>query len=171
MQDEHSGGHGSLPYQKRENNMSKFLLTVCAFGLFFSSALAEENSLEQLDRERNRIWGAEGLQSLQFARTVPSGTNQRIEFVTALNPDCTASGDINVRVTKQPEHGKVEIASTAHFPVFSKESNRYKCNQHKVKGVLVNYKAEKYVGEDAFDLLIIYPGGFAREVHYDIGVR
>jgi|SRR6266511_1811776 Tfp pilus assembly protein PilV len=79
--------------------MSKFLLTVCAFGLFFSSALAEEKSLEQLDRERSRIWGAEGLQSLQFARTVPSGTNQRIEFVFALNPDCTASGDINVRVT------------------------------------------------------------------------
>jgi hypothetical protein len=108
---------------------------------------------------------------LQFARTVPSGTNQRIEFITSLNPDCTSNGDINVRVTKQPEHGKVEIASTAHFPVFSKESNRYKCNQHKVKGVLVNYKAEKYVGEDAFDLLVIYPGGFAREVHYDIGVR
>jgi hypothetical protein len=95
--------------------MSKFLLTVGAFGLFFSSALAEEKSLEQLDRERSRIWGAEGLQSLQFARTIPSGTNQRIEFFTALNPDCTASGDINVRVTKQPEHGKVEIASTAHF--------------------------------------------------------
>jgi hypothetical protein len=111
------------------------------------------------------------VQRLQFGRTVPSGANQRIEFIYALNPDCTASGDINVRVTKQPEHGKVEIASTTHFPAFSKESNRYKCNQHKVKGVLVNYKAEKYVGEDAFDLLIIYPGGFAREVHYDIGVR
>jgi hypothetical protein len=111
------------------------------------------------------------VQRLQFGRTVPSGANQRIEFIYALNPDCTASGDINVRVTKQPEHGKVEIASTAHFPAFSKESNRYKCNQHKVKGVLVNYKAEKYVGEDAFDLLILYPGGFAREVHYDIGVR
>jgi hypothetical protein len=149
--------------------MSKFLLTVCAFGLFFSSALAEEKSLEQLDRESSRIWGAEGLQRLQLARTVPSGTNQRIAFVTSLNPDCTSEGDINVRVIKQPEHGKVEIASTAHFPSFSKESNRYKCTQHKVKGVLVNYKAEKYVGEDVFDLLIIYPGGFAREVHYDIG--
>lgn len=151
--------------------MSRFLLTVCAFGLFFSSALAEEKSLEELDRERDRIWGAEGLQRLQFARTVPSGTNQRIEFLTALNPDCTSSGDLNVRVIKQPEHGKLETTPTSYFPTFSKQSNRYKCDQHKVKGVLVNYKAEKYVGEDAFDILIIYPGGLAREVRYDISVR
>jgi hypothetical protein len=151
--------------------MSKFLLTACALGLFLSSALAQEKSLEELDRERDRIWGAEGLQRLQFARTVPSGTNQRIEFLTALNPDCTSSGDLNVRVIKQPEHGKLETTPTSYFPTFSKQSNRYKCNQHKVKGVLVNYKAEKYVGEDAFDILIIYPGGLAREVRYDINVR
>jgi hypothetical protein len=47
-----------------------------------------------------------------------------------------------------------------------------KCNQHKVKGALVNYKAaEKYTGNDEFDLLIIYPSGLAREDHFDIKVR
>jgi len=152
-------------------NMSKFFLTVCAFALLSSSAFAEEKSLEQLDKESNRIWGTEGVQKYQFTRIISSGTNQRIEFITALNPDCTSSGDVNVRVTTQPEHGKVEIMSTSHFPNYSKESNRYKCTQHKVKGVLVNYKAEKYVGDDAFDLLVLYPGGFAREVHYDMSVR
>jgi hypothetical protein len=151
--------------------MSKFLLTVCAFGLLFSSALAQEKSLDELDRENDRIWGAEGLQRLQFARTVPSEKNQRIAFITALNPDCTSTGDVDVRVNKQPEHGKLETTPTSYFPNYSKQSNRYKCTQHKVKGVLVNYKPEKYVGEDAFDILIIYPGGFAREVHYDINVR
>src|SRR5215472_1505546 len=90
--------------------MSKFLLlTASAFGLLFSSALAQEKSLDEHDRESNRIWGAEGLQRLQFARTVPSGANQRIEFITALNPDCTSSGDVDVRVTKQPEHGKLDM--------------------------------------------------------------
>jgi hypothetical protein len=34
-------------------NMSKFLLTLCAFGLFFSSALAQEKSLEELDKRSN----------------------------------------------------------------------------------------------------------------------
>ena len=153
--------------------MSRFLLTVCAFGLLFSSALAQEKSLDELDRESDRIWGREGLQRVQLARTVPSGTNKsaNFAFLYAVNPDCTSGGDINVRVIKQPEHGKVETPPTSQFPTFSKQSNRYKCNQHKVKGVLVNYKPEKYVGEDAFDILIIYPDGFAREVHYDISVR
>jgi hypothetical protein len=152
-------------------NMSRVLLALGAFVLLSSSALAQEKSLDELDRESDRIWGAEGVQKLQFARTVPSGANQRMGFFYAVNPDCTASGDINVRVIKQPEHGKVEITSTSHFPGFSKESNRYKCNQHKVKGVLVSYKPEKYVGEDAFDILIMYPDGYAREVHYDMSVR
>jgi hypothetical protein len=151
--------------------MSKFLLTVCAFGLLFSSALAQEKSLEQLDRESDRIWGAEGLQRLQIARTVPSGTTQRINFHVSLNPDCTSEGNVVVRVVKEPEHGKIEITPTSHFPSFSKESNRYKCNQHKVKGVLLNYKTDKYVGEDVFDILVLYPSGFAREYRYNMTVR
>ena len=75
--------------------MSKFLLTVCALGLFSSSAFAQEKSPEQM------------LEKQQLARVVTSGTNQRIGFFYAVNPDCSASGDVNVRVTKQPEHGTV----------------------------------------------------------------
>jgi hypothetical protein len=43
---------------------------------------------------------------------------------------------------------------------------------HKVKGKRVFYKsADKYVGDDAVDVLILFSGGFAWEVHYDIKVR
>jgi hypothetical protein len=36
----------------------------------------------------------------------------------------------------------------------------------------VNYKsAEKYVGDDTLDLLVLFPGGFGREVHLNINVR
>src|SRR6516165_8211648 len=80
-------------------NMSKFLLTVCAFGLLLSSAFAEEKSPEQYREESNPI----GLQKMDWTRIVASGTNQRIGFFYAVNPDCSASGDINIRVTKQ--HG------------------------------------------------------------------
>ena len=56
--------------------------------------------------------------------------------------------------------------------LYLKESIRYKCNQHKVKGTLVNYKAaEKYTGDDEFDLLILFPDGVAWEIHYNISVR
>jgi hypothetical protein len=34
-------------------------------------------------------------------RFVASGAKQRIGFYASLNPDCTATGDVNVRVTKQ----------------------------------------------------------------------
>ena len=135
--------------------MKNLLLTVLAFGLRSPSAFAEG-----------------GLDKKQFTRVVPSGTNQRIMFFYALNPDCSAMGDINVRVTKQPEHGTVETVATTDYTHFPKENIRSKCNQHKVKGTLVDYKAaEKYTGKDEFDLLILYPTGIASEHHFDVSVR
>jgi hypothetical protein len=146
-------------------NMSKFLLTVCAFGLLLSFAFAEEKSPEQQREESNQT----GLQKMNWTRVVASGTNQRIGFFYAVNPDCSASGDINIRVTKQPEHGTVEIAAATSFPNFERENIRYRCNQHEVRGQQVNYKsAEKYVGSDTLELLVLLPGGFAQEVHINI---
>jgi hypothetical protein len=37
----------------------------------------------------------------------PTKSSMLAEKVSALNPDCTASGNVNVRVTKQSEHGTV----------------------------------------------------------------
>jgi hypothetical protein len=135
--------------------MKRLLLAGCAFGLLSSSAFAQE-----------------GLEKKQFTRVVPSGTNQRISFFHAVNPDCTASGNLNIRVTKQPEHGSVETITTNNFPTYPKESLRARCNEHKVRGVQVNYKsAEKYVGSDELELLILFPAGTAWEVRYNIDVR
>jgi hypothetical protein len=152
--------------------MKGLLLTVIAFGLFSSSAFAEEKSAEQHREESNQIFGAEGLQKMNWTRIVASGTNQRIGFFYAVNPDCTASGDVNIRVTKQPEHGTAETAAATSFPNFERENIRYRCNRHKVRGQQVNYKsAEKYIGSDTLELLVLLPGGFAREVHINIDVR
>jgi hypothetical protein len=152
--------------------MSRLLLTACAFGLLFSSAFAEEKTPEQYREERSRIFGVEGVESQTLTRVVASGAKQQIGFYTSLNPDCTANGDVNVRVTKQPEHGTVDITTASNFPGYPKESSRFKCNQHKVKGMHVNYKAaEKYTGNDEFDLLILWPTGFASELHFDVRVR
>jgi hypothetical protein len=136
--------------------MKNLLLTVLAFGLLSSSAFAQR----------------EGLEKKQFTRVVASGKKVQIGFYTSLHTDCTSRGNADVRVTKQPEHGTIEIAPATSFPSYPKEHVRYNCNQHKVKGVEVYYKsAEKYVGDDAFDLLSLFPNGFAWEVHYDISVR
>ena len=114
----------------------------------------------------------EGLQKHRWTRFVPSEANQRIGFYYALNPDCTSQGTVNIRITKQPQHGAVNIAAATLFPSYSKENLRYKCNQHKVKGMEIHYKsAGKYTGNDALELLVLFPNGFAWEVQYDVSVR
>jgi hypothetical protein len=136
------------------------------------SAFAQDKSSEQLREERSHIFGIEGQENQTLTRVVPSGAKQRLGFYASINPDCSATGDLNVRVTKQPEHGTVETVAATDYTYFPKENIRSKCNQHKVKGALVNYKAaEKYTGNDEFDLLILYPGGTAWEIHYNISVR
>ena len=49
---------------------------------------------------------------------------------------------------------------------------RLGCNQHRVKGIQINYKSTgKYIGGDAVEALVLFPGGFAWEVQYKISVR
>ena len=71
--------------------MSKFLLTVCAFGLLLSFAFAEEKSPEQHREESNQMLGVEGVQKMELTRVVASGTNQRIYFFYVVHPDCSAN--------------------------------------------------------------------------------
>jgi hypothetical protein len=84
-----------------------------------------------------------GLEKKRFTRVVASGTNQRIGFYHALNPDCSASGNVSIRVTKQPEHGSAETIAAMDFPNYPKQNIRSKCNDHKVRGVQVNYKSRR----------------------------
>jgi hypothetical protein len=106
--------------------MSKLLITICAFGLLLASAFAQDKSPEQLREERARIFGVEGQESQTFTRVIDSGAKQRIGFYASLNPDCTATGDVTVRVTKQPEHGTVETLARTEYAHYPKENIRSK---------------------------------------------
>jgi hypothetical protein len=90
--------------------MKRLLLTVSAFALFLPCAFSEEQPKQ------------EGLVKKQFTRVVASGAKQRIGFFHAVHPDCTASGDVTLRVTKQPEHGTVETAAMTNYPTYPKEN-------------------------------------------------
>jgi hypothetical protein len=152
--------------------MKRLLLAVCASELLLPSAFAQDKSPEQLREEGSRILNAEGLRKEQVTRVVASGKNQRIGFFTSLSPDCVSNGDVEVRITKPPEHGTTQTTIANNFPGYPKENIRARCNEHKVRGVQINYKsAEKYVGSDELDLLVLFPGGFAWEVHLNIDVR
>jgi hypothetical protein len=152
--------------------MSKFLFTVCAFGLLLSPAFAQEKTQEQLREESAIIWNHDGIKKEQFTRMLISGTKSRIGFFHFLNPDCSSRNDITIRVTKEPEHGAIDTAIATDYASYRKDNIRSKCNQHKVRGTEVKYKsAEKYVGSDEAELTVIFGDGFAWEVHYDIKVR
>jgi hypothetical protein len=77
---------------------------------------------EQHREESNQMLGVEGVQKMELTHVVASGTNQRIYFFYAVHPDCSAS-DINIRVTKQPEHGTVEIRFEASKLITSRPKN------------------------------------------------
>src|SRR5262245_64147055 len=108
--------------------MKRLLLAVCAFGLLSLPAIAEEKSPEQRREESTQILNREGLQKFDVTRFVASGKSQRIGFFYSVHPDCTAQGDVDVRVTKQQEHGKTEIAAAKHYQNFEKENIIFICN-------------------------------------------
>jgi hypothetical protein len=59
-------------------------------------------------------------------------------------------------ITKEPEHGTATIDVSEHFPNFSKDNVRAKCNDKKVRGPVLLYKAATgYVGTDTLEVLSI----------------
>jgi hypothetical protein len=143
--------------------MSKFLVTVCAFGLLLSSASAQEWTKEEIEA---------GVKKSEITRHVPSGRSSPLRFLTALNPDCSIVEGYEFKITKQPEHGTVEVVSSEHFTTFAKENPRFKCNEKKTRGLAISYKsADGYKGLDAFEVLELSPNGFAWELRWNINVR
>jgi hypothetical protein len=131
--------------------MSKFLLTtVCAFGLLLSFASAQEAE------EELKAW-KEGLVKREINRNVPSGKTWTVWWLAGAYADCSPM-EPEVRTTKKPEHGTVEMVSDVKISNFGKESGIAQCNGKKIRGLNVNYKSSGgYTGSDEFDLLVMWP--------------
>src|SRR5262249_46642112 len=108
----------------RRSNMSKFLLTVCAFGLLLSSAFAQEWTKED--------WAA-GLKTTEFTRHIPAGKQRTLDNFGYLNPDCTPIEDTDTEITKEPEHGSAVIETIERFPAYAKDNVRSKCNEKRMR--------------------------------------
>jgi hypothetical protein len=152
--------------------MSKVLLTACALGLLLSPVFAQD------PEEEFKAW-KEGLVKREMNRNVPSGKTRTLWFLQGAYPDCSPWRDIEVRTTKKPEHGTVDIVPDEWISRFAKESTEAKCTGKKLPGLKVNYKSSGgYTGPDEFDLLVMWPfgGGGAShgrdwEMHFKINVR
>lgn len=86
-----------------------------------------------------------------------SGAKLKVQFVTAINPDCTTIVSGNVRPVKQPARGALTIKPADDFVYFPPANPRSACNAKRVKGTLVEYQSPAdFKGTDslAYDVFL-----------------
>ena len=104
-------------------------------------------------------------------RVIPSGKQLILFNATSVNPDCSALGNVDVRVAQGPEHGKVSIRRTRVFPNYAAVNLRSACNARRVAGVLVTYVSQRgYVGDDLVVIEVFFPNGRAQRTTIAIRV-
>jgi hypothetical protein len=96
---------------------------------------------------------AQQLPPANFSATVPTSKKRLVGFFASLNPDCSAIGEIDARVIRQPENGTVEIETGTGFTNYADNNQRHACNLKPSPGVRVNYTSKDgFIGRDAFEV-------------------
>jgi transglutaminase-like putative cysteine protease len=109
---------------------------------------------------------------LDLTKVVATGQRLRVEFLYALEPDCSSMGVTSVRILEPPQHGKLTVENGQGFTGFAKDNQRHDCNMRKSDGTLVFYAPEPgFAGHDSITLDIIFPTGQSSRQHYAIDVR
>lgn len=113
-----------------------------------------------------------GAQAADEVRTVPSGKNQRIDFLASVNPDCSSPGVPTVRLLEGPGNGVLTTDKAMDFKAFPRSNLRARCNRKRVRGLKLFYQsATEFFGTDRVRLLVITASGDEREATYLIKVR
>jgi hypothetical protein len=111
-------------------------------------------------------------QAQDVSRTVPSGKNQRIDFLASVNPDCSSIGIPTVRLLEGPDNGVVTTDKAKDFLPFPKGNIRSRCNGRRVAGLKLFYQSTtEFFGTDRVRLLVISASGGEREATYVIQVK
>ena len=115
---------------------------------------------------------AQQLPPASLSPTVPTGKKRLVGFFTSLNPDCSAVGEIDTRVIKQPENGTVDVESGTGFTNYPDSNQRHACNLKPSPGVRVNYTSKDgFIGRDTFEVEFL--GGLGGDVvwKYNVTVK
>jgi hypothetical protein len=109
---------------------------------------------------------------LDLAKVVAAGHRLRVEFLYAIEPDCSSMGETVVRILEPPLHGNVTIENGQGFTSFARQNQRYDCNMRRSDGTFVFYDPEAgFAGRDSMTLDVIFPTGQASRQRYAIEVR
>src|SRR5439155_19567710 len=82
-------------------------------------------------------------------RVVAANQKLRLDFLYALNPDCTSIGFATVRILEQPKHGRITVENGTGFANFLQNNLRYECNRRRSDGVILIYEPDSdFTGTD-----------------------
>lgn len=118
------------------------------------------------------FFAADAAQAQHLTMTAISGRPLKLNFSNTTNPDCTAVGETVVKLTQEPQHGRVTISKASDFPSFQKKNVRYTCNKKRVSGTKTVYVSERgFTGTDHASIEIIFATGSTARRSYTINVR
>lgn len=96
----------------------------------------------------------------------------RLNFVTELNADCTARGEIIVQIIEPPSNGTTAVSRTRDYTNFNPLNQRAACNKEKRPGTELVYRPRQgFSGTDTLVADTISTGGSVLRVRYNIVVR
>ncbi len=105
-------------------------------------------------------------------RYAASGKPMIFYHASSVNPDCTSAGNVTIRVTQAPQHGRIVITRKRIFPNFRENNVRSACNRRGSPGVEVSYvSARGYIGPDSAAIETIWPNGRAAQSSISVMVR
>jgi hypothetical protein len=111
-------------------------------------------------------------QAQHLTMAAVSGKPLKLNFSNATNPDCSSVGETVVRLTQEPQHGRITISKASDFPSFPKKSVRHACNKKRVAGTQTVYVPERgYLGSDSAAIEIIFASGGTARRSYTINVK
>jgi hypothetical protein len=100
------------------------------------------------------------------------GKRQHVDFIAAVNLDCSTAGAVVLDFISKAAHGTVTFEQASEFGVWSPANPRFKCNDRRVPGTAVFYTSEPtFQGVDLFVLTLLTPDGQRINVPVTVTVR
>jgi hypothetical protein len=116
--------------------------------------------------------GTASAEAQHFQKVAASGAPMMLYQAWSVNPDCSPTGTLTMRLVSAPNHGRVSIVRAKVFPRFPPHNPRHHCNARGVSGVKAMYVSRRgYTGPDTAAVEVIFPAGGYRRAGFGIAVR
>jgi hypothetical protein len=115
---------------------------------------------------------AQELPPLSQNKVASSGERTRVGIAYDLNPDCTPTGELRIRLVEPPKNGVAEIVKEQGVTRYPKDSQMNKCNE-KLSDIQAFYyqSQDGFKGKDRFTTEGFSHNGAHRKRIFNIDVR